>query len=80
MKITNKEIFEVGESVVDAALNIFTECGAASDFCVQHISGIGGNIVFGGVNRLIWSPDLGFNPDRCYCTENFLKKWDKMKG
>jgi hypothetical protein len=76
MSVTNKAIFEIGEVVVDAALDIFAECGAASDFCVQHI---GGNIVFGGTNRLIWSSKFGFNPDRSYCTENFLKKWDERK-
>jgi hypothetical protein len=42
----------------------------ADDFCVQHVSPDG--IVFGSVNRLIWTPKTGFYPDAQDCNPMFL--------
>ena len=46
------------------------------DFCIQ-LFGVTA-IVFGGTNRLVWTPTHGFNPDRPYCTERFLKRYDEL--
>jgi hypothetical protein len=35
-------------------------------------------IVFGGVNRIVWSPANGFRPDRSYCTARFLKRYESI--
>lgn len=50
----------------------FFEC-CPSDFCLQH--GTGASFVFGGTNRLVWTPLGGFKPDRPYCTANFLAQF-----
>jgi hypothetical protein len=47
------------------------------DFCVQSFEG-GETIVFGGLNRLIWSPFTGFQADRSYCSKKFLERYDKL--
>ena len=47
-----------------------------TDFCVQNVSD--DCIVFGGVNRLIWRPAMGYFPDRSYCNEAFLRRCDTL--
>lgn len=47
-----------------------------TDFCVQLVTP--DCIVFGGVNRLIWTPAHGFKPDRSYCTPAFLETCDSL--
>ena len=73
---TSDQLTEIGEIVCMEAETIFTDCGAADDFCIQDI-GIG-SVVFGGINRIIWRPKSGFFPDRSYCTDRFLKCWDNL--
>ena len=68
---------EIGELVIEEAMDIFCECQAESDFCVQHV---GQCVVFGGSNRLIFSVKTGFRPDRSYCSARFLENWDKKYG
>lgn len=46
------------------------------DFCVQSLNP--DVIVFGSVNRLIWTPAHGFRPDRGYCSEKFLATYDQI--
>lgn len=65
---------EVGDVVVLMAMRIFEDCGAAEDFCVQAVGDV---VVFGGVNRLIFSAKDGWHPDSIYCSERFLKKWNE---
>lgn len=44
------------------------------DFCLQsNPTSFSGAIVFGGTNRLIWSPRNGFHPDQSYCNPRFLE-------
>lgn len=62
-------IDEVGWLVCEKAEEIFRHCGAAEDFCVQHVGSEA--VVFGGTNRIIWSPTGGFRLDSDYCTERF---------
>jgi len=47
------------------------------DFCLQS-SGGGEMLVFGGTNRLRWTPWQGFQPDRSYCTPSFLANFDRI--
>ncbi len=61
----------VGEAVFYIAKELFKECGAEEDFCVQD--DLIGRIVFGGTNRVIWSAATGFRMDESYCTERFKK-------
>ena len=46
------------------------------DFCLQSFGG--DTIVFGGTNRLIWSPRMGFTPDPSYCTDRFLRRCTQL--
>jgi len=65
----------VGTIVTKAAMDIFEKCGNLDDFCIQHVGQVA---VFGGCNRLLFSPLNGFYPDRSYCTEKFLEAWDRL--
>jgi len=47
------------------------------DFGIQHSSS--NTIVFGGSNRLIWSPVSGYSADRSYCSSLFLMNHDKLQ-
>lgn len=64
------------EMVIDQAGQFFEEC--PEDFGIQYISGTG--VVFGGTNRLIWKADLGFFPDKQYCSKKFLEHYDKIQS
>jgi hypothetical protein len=57
-------------SLVLAASRYFTEC--PDDFSLQAVGYR--CVVFGGTNRLLWTAEKGFLPDRPYCTENFLRR------
>ena len=46
------------------------------DFCIQSVGET--TIVFGGTNRLVWSPSAGYRPDRSYCTQSFLHRWEQL--
>ena len=61
----------VADALAQAAARYFEEC--EDDFCVQDAGGE--VLVFGGTNRLLWTPARGFYPDRSYCTENFLQHY-----
>ena len=58
-------------TVKEMALQIFADCGAPGDFCVQDI---GASIVFGGTNRLILS-EYGWRIDEAYCTPRFIERF-----
>ncbi|MDA8137015.1 MAG: hypothetical protein M0036_00055 [Desulfobacteraceae bacterium] len=70
---TDRELIDLGMAVYEAAKELFEACGAGEDFCVQHLSGT--SAVFGGTNRVIWSPVAGFTLDASYCTERFKEKY-----
>lgn len=61
-------------AIVVEAEERFKKCDEESDFCIQTASTV---IVFGGTNRVIWSPQNGFRPDRSYCRDTFLELWDQ---
>jgi hypothetical protein len=59
---------DFADLVAEAAAVYFEVC--PEDFGVQYV---GEAVVFGGTNRLIWTPAQGFRPDREYCSPAFLK-------
>lgn len=46
------------------------------DFCLQSCPG--DTLVFGGLNRLVWRPQLGYVADRSYCSPQFLARYDRI--
>lgn len=60
----------LGEAVLEAAEELFLIAGCPEDFCIQHISG--DTAIFGGFNRVIWTPMKGFRLDPSYCTVGFV--------
>ena len=74
----NETDTQLGEVLSLAAYERFDACGAASDFGVQCVQDT--TAVFGGTNRVIWSVEGRFRPDRSYCTERFLTAWDAKYG
>lgn len=70
-----EEIRDLGVAVFEAAQSIFSDCQAEEDFGVQYTGS--SSAVFGGHNRVCWTPRLGFYPDRPYCTERFLRLYDE---
>lgn len=81
MDLTEKDYEKLGESlainIAGVAESIFTRCGAKSDFCLQSVSA-GGFCVFGGTNRLVFSPCRGWRIDPWYCTEQFTKLFNEI--
>ena len=64
-------------ALVEEAYRIFERAGIPQDFCLQHVGLT--NLVFGSTNRLLWSVQTGFVPDKSSCTEKFLNNWTKEK-
>lgn len=63
---------EILECILEDAIAFWDRANnVGSDFCVQHI-GLG-SIVFGGLNRVIWSVKSGFRVDSPYCSPQFLE-------
>lgn len=77
MQLQEQHLIDMASMVVEEAEERFNTCGAEDDFCVQHV---GQSTVFGGTNRLIWSPKHGWQPDRQLCTERFLNAYDSHYG
>ena len=77
MKNANTKKFQrekIAIMVEDRAFDIFRQCDAESDYCIQSVGGVA---VFGSTNRLCWSPITGFYVVRSMCTSRFLKLYDK---
>jgi hypothetical protein len=70
---SDKQIMEVGAAVAEMAYSLFLDLGIKDDFCVQS------GIVFGGWNRIIWTPMNGFVLDEPYCTPHVIERWKAMK-
>ena len=64
MNINERDLGALGALVACEANIIFERAGCGSDFCVQHI-GLN-SAVFGGTNRLLWSPHKGFRADEAH--------------
>jgi hypothetical protein len=71
-------IQEIGVMVIEYAESLFENAGCPDDFCIQSVSSF--SVVFGGVNRLIWSPIRGFRCDTSYCTQKFIDTLKKYHG
>lgn len=65
------------DNIVSYARNIFAECEAESDFCIQYVGYE--TMTFGGTNRLIWSVTHGFRIDEGYCTARFRNLYHGVK-
>ncbi len=63
-------------SIVHAAARYFEKC--PEDFCIQHVAAV--SIIFGGTNRLIWSPVSGFRYDEPYCRPEFIAHYKELHG
>ena len=68
----------IGEQVCAVAETIFKDCGAETDYCIQDNSRYG-QVVFGAVNRVIWTVAGGFSISRSHCTDEFIEKFPKAK-
>lgn len=68
-------VVQLGWMVIDAAKDVFIDCGAEDDFCVQHVTPV--SAVFGGTNRVIWTPANGFRIDESFCTSRFKARWSE---
>jgi hypothetical protein len=75
MDMENGVVEEIGLLLIDEAQQRFQQCDAQNDFCIQDV---GINVIFGGTNRLIWSPRQGFILDKLYCTQQFIKKYEEQ--
>lgn len=47
------------------------------DFCVQY-DNFPISIVYGGTNRVVWSPKHGFWVDKPYCSDRFIEHFEKV--
>jgi hypothetical protein len=67
-----ERLLEDSETVISClvkqAMGFWEEC--PGDFCVQHVDPNG--IIFGGSNRVLWTPCSGFMADESRCTDQFL--------
>ena len=63
--------------VIDTAEYLYNTAGFKSDFCVQHISN--SVIIFGGHNRVIWSPLNGYRVDSSCCRDEFIEKFNSAR-
>ncbi len=70
MSPLDAELMEIGEMVYDRAEELFANAGESNDFCVQYM---GGEVIFGGLQRLRWNPINGFRIDKQHSSENFIK-------
>ena len=63
--------------VIDTAEYLYNTAGFENDFCVQHIPN--SVIIFGGWNRVIWSPLNGYRVDSSSCREEFIEKFNNVR-
>jgi hypothetical protein len=75
--LSTTQIHAIADLVIDRALVIFETMGYEKDFCVQSVGEVA---VFGGANRLIFNPKLGYYPDAGRCSPQFLAAYDRHYG
>lgn len=76
---TKDQMTSIGEIIIEQAIEIFETCGSKDDFCIQSISF--DSIVFGGWNRLIFRPELGWYISESHCNNKFKEafyNWRKQ--
>jgi len=64
---------EILFDIAAEAYEIWEAAGCTYDFCVQLVAG--DCIVFGAVNRVVWTVKRGFRIDKSYCTERFQQAY-----
>lgn len=69
---------DIGYMVQETAREIFSQCGCEEDYCVQNVCSE--TLVFGGTNRVIWSPKGGYWCDENYCTDRFKERFKEIMG
>jgi len=68
----------LGGCLHEAALEVWLAGGLPEkDFCVQAI---GSCAVFGGLNRVQWSPEFGFRLFRSHSLPETVSKWIEVYG
>ena len=72
----NMSYTDIGIIVAAKAQEIFEDCGAKDDYCIQCVGAE--TVVFGGCNRLTWSPTSGFYPDADYCSDSFMRMFKRQ--
>ena len=63
----------IGEQVCNIAKEIYKECGAEDDYCIQDNASYG-TVVFGSVNRVHWTFATGFTIQGS-CTKEFKENF-----
>jgi hypothetical protein len=66
----------IAEMVIVDASKFWEE--EPEDFCVQHVAAT--SIIFGGRNRIVWTPSRGFVIDLPYCGPAFIEHFRKIDG
>ena len=61
------------DTVIEYSKLFWAKC--PNDWCIQHDGEE--TIIFGSVNRVIWSIWTGFRIDKNSCTENFIKHFNE---
>lgn len=74
---SDTELEKIGEIVYNGAEEVFELCGVSHDFCIQSVGFEA--VVFGGSNRVIWTLTQGFRPDKRYCSQSFIDKFNLIK-
>ena len=69
-------MMSIEDLLMEYAKEFWEEC--PDDFCVQDRCE--DRVVFGGTNRVTWSIRRGFRIDRPYCTEKFIRHYEKIMG
>lgn len=70
---TPEQLAELGEIIINQAIEIFEYCNRKDDFCIQSIGM--DSAVFGGWNRLIFRPELGWYISESHCSKKFIESF-----
>ena len=76
-QIHDRDGVEIYWFIAETCRNIFKDCMAENDFCLQYSSY--NMIIFGGTNRILWDPVKGFRPDHGYCTADFIRRFEAWR-
>jgi hypothetical protein len=73
--MNEQDLLKIGSAVIFMAQDIFEECGAADDFCIQNISQFG-CVTFGGWNRISLTSN-GWSASEYHCSPSFIEAFKK---
>ena len=77
MTIVFKEfnkVIPISEIILDTIKTIWEEC--PSDLCIQAEDF--DHIIFGSINRVVWTVYTGFRIEKTYCTTQFINHYHKV--